>query len=91
MRGGVLEHGLRHLTVRCLAYMVPDSLVAKIGALDLDQALHVKEIEVPEGTEILNNPDAVVIRVVPVNAAIVVRVPVVRSILKMVPASPGPP
>ena len=48
--------------------MVPDSLVAKIGALDIDQALHVREIEVPEGTEILNNPDAVVARVVPVNA-----------------------
>ena len=69
MRGGVLEHGLRHLTVRCLAYMVPDALVAKIGALDLDQALHVREIEVPEGTEILNNPEAIIIRVAPVNAA----------------------
>ncbi|MES2788727.1 MAG: 50S ribosomal protein L25 [Planctomycetota bacterium] len=69
MRGGVLEHGLRHLTVRCLAYMVPDSLTAKIGNLDLDQALHVSDIEVPEGTEILNNHDAVVARVVPVNAA----------------------
>ena len=69
MRGGVLEHGLRHLTVRCLAYMVPDSLVAKIGALDLEQALHVSEIEDPEGTEILNTPEAVVARVVPINAA----------------------
>jgi large subunit ribosomal protein L25 len=68
MRGGVLEHGLRHLTVRCLAYMVPDSLVAKIGALDIDQALHVREIEVPEGTEILNNPEAIIVRVAPVNA-----------------------
>lgn len=69
MRGGVLEHGLRHLTVRCLAYMVPDALIAKIGALDLDQALHVREIEVPEGTEILNNPEAVVARVAPIDAA----------------------
>lgn len=69
MRGGVLEHGLRHLTVRCLAYMVPDTLIAKIGALDLDQALHVREIEVPEGTEILNNPEAVVARVAPIDAA----------------------
>ena len=69
MRGGVLEHGLRHLTVRCLAYMVPDILIAKIGALDLDQVLHVREIEVPEGTEILNNPEATVARVVPVDAA----------------------
>ncbi len=69
MRGGVLEHGLRHLTVRCLAYMVPDALVAKIGHLDVDQVLHVKEIEVPEGAEIMNNPDAVVIRIGHIDAA----------------------
>lgn len=69
MRGGVLEHGLRHLTVRCLAYMVPDVLVAKIGHLDVDQILHVKEIEVPEGAEIMNNPEAVVIRIGHIDAA----------------------
>lgn len=69
MRGGVLEHGLRHLTVRCLAYMVPDVLIAKIGHLDVDQILHVKEIEVPEGAEIMNNPEAVVIRIGHIDAA----------------------
>ncbi|MDB5391531.1 MAG: ctc [Planctomycetaceae bacterium] len=69
MRGGVLEHGSRHLTVRCLAYMVPDVIVAKIGGLDLDQALHVKDIEVPEGMEILNNPETIVIRIGHIDAA----------------------
>lgn len=69
MRGGVLEHGARHLTVRCLAYMVPDSIVAKIGSLDLDQALHVKDLEVPEGMEILNNPETIVIRIGHIDAA----------------------
>ena len=69
MRGGVMEHGLRHLTVRCLAYQVPDSLEAKIGHLDIDQILHVREIEVPEGMEILNNPEAIVIKIGHVDAA----------------------
>ncbi len=69
MRGGVLEHGLRHLTIRCLAYMVPDMLVAKIGALDVDQILHVREIEIPEGMEVLNNPEAIVVKIGHIDAA----------------------
>jgi len=69
MRGGVLEHGLRHVTVRCLAYMVPDSIVAKIGALDLDQTLIVKDLELAEGMEILNNPEAIVIKIGHIDAA----------------------
>lgn len=69
MRGGVLEHGARHLTIRCLAYMVPDAITVKIGGLDLDQALHVRDIEVPEGMEILNNPETIVIRIGHIDAA----------------------
>jgi large subunit ribosomal protein L25 len=69
MRGGVLEHGARHLTIRCLAYMVPDTITVKIGGLDLDQAVHVREIEVPEGMEILNNPETIVIRIGHIDAA----------------------
>jgi large subunit ribosomal protein L25 len=69
MRGGVLEHGTRHLTVRCLAYMVPDVITVKIGGLDLDQAVHVREIEIPEGMEILNNPETIVIRIGHIDAA----------------------
>lgn len=69
LRGGVMEHGLRHLTVRCLAYMVPDALVGKIGHLDIDQALHVRDIECPEGLEILNNPEAIVIKIGHIDAS----------------------
>jgi large subunit ribosomal protein L25 len=69
MRGGVLEHGARHLTIRCLAYMVPDTITVKIGGLDLDQAVHVREIEIPEGMEILNNPETIVIRIGHIDAA----------------------
>lgn len=69
LRGGVLEHGLRHLTVRCLAYMVPDNLIAKIGSLDIDHALHVKDIEVPEGMEILNNPEAIIVKIAHIDAS----------------------
>ncbi len=63
LSGGVLDHALRTLTVECLAIQIPDSVQVKISSLEIGQALHVRELEVPPNTRILNNPDAVVVRV----------------------------
>jgi large subunit ribosomal protein L25 len=63
LSGGVLDHALRTLTIECLAIGIPDSVQVKISALEIGQALHVREIEVPPHTRILNNPEAVVVRV----------------------------
>lgn len=60
---GVLDHTLRTLTVECLAIQIPDSIVVKINALEVGQAIHVREIDVPPNTRILNNPEAIVVRV----------------------------
>ncbi len=63
LSGGVLDHTLRTLTIECLAIQIPDSVVVKISALEIGHALHVRDLEVPPNTRILNNPDAVVVRV----------------------------
>jgi large subunit ribosomal protein L25 len=60
---GVLDHTLRTLTIECLAIQIPDSIIVKINALEVGQAIHVREIEVPPNTRILNNPEAIVVRV----------------------------
>lgn len=60
---GVLDHTLRTLTIECLAIQIPDSIVVKINTLEVGQAIHVREIEVPPNTRILNNPEAIVVRV----------------------------
>lgn len=60
---GVLDHTLRTLTVECLAIQIPDSIVVKINNLEVGQAIHVREIEVPPNTRILNNPESIVVRV----------------------------
>jgi len=61
--GGVLDHTLRTLHVECLAIQIPDSIVVKISSLEIGQALHVRDLEVPPNTRFTNNPDAVVVRV----------------------------
>ena len=63
LSGGVLDHTLRTLTVECLAIQIPDSVIVKISSLEIGHALHVRDLEVPPNTRILNNPDAVVVRV----------------------------
>jgi large subunit ribosomal protein L25 len=65
--GGVLEQPLHSVTVDCLAYHIPDAIVVKIGTLELGQAVHVRELELPEDVHCHNPPDAIVVHVVQVH------------------------
>lgn len=64
LAGGVLEHSLHMLHVDCLAINIPEAISVKVQGLQIGQAIHVKELEIPEGVKVLNNPDAIVVRVV---------------------------
>ena len=64
MAGGVLEQPLHMLHVDCLAIKIPEAIIVKVQGLQIGQAIHVKELEIPEGVTVLNNPDAIVVRVI---------------------------
>ena len=55
--GGHLEHVLFRVRVRGLPKDIPDELLVDVSDLDIGHTLHVKDIEVPEGIEILANDD----------------------------------
>jgi large subunit ribosomal protein L25 len=63
LAGGVLEQPLHTLHVDCLAIKIPEAIYVKVQALQIGQAIHVKELEIPEGVKVLNNPEAIVVRV----------------------------
>jgi large subunit ribosomal protein L25 len=42
---------------------MPDSIKVNISALQLGQAIHVKELTLPPGVRALNDPDAIVVQV----------------------------
>lgn len=63
--GGVLEQPLHTLELDCLAHSIPDSIPVRINSLEIGDAIHVNEIEVPRGSKIHNAPDQVVVHVVP--------------------------
>jgi large subunit ribosomal protein L25 len=68
LAGGVLEQPLHSITVDCLAYQIPDSIPVRIGSLDVGQAIHVRDLEIPENVHCHNPPDAIVVHVIQVQA-----------------------
>jgi large subunit ribosomal protein L25 len=55
--GGELHQIFKKLPVRCRPAQIPVKLVHDVTELALDQAAHVKELNLPEGVEVLLPPD----------------------------------
>lgn len=63
---GVLEQPLHALTIDCLAYQIPDSIPVRINNLQIGDAIHVKELELPADMHPHHPADAIVVHVVSV-------------------------
>jgi large subunit ribosomal protein L25 len=61
--GGVLDQPLHKVHVECPALAVPEFIRVKIDSLLLGQAIHVKELDLPAGVKVLEDPDLVVVQV----------------------------
>jgi len=66
--GGVLVQPLHELTVECLATAIPDSIRVNISNLQLDAAIHVRELTLPPGVVVKGDPEAIVVQVQPIAA-----------------------
>jgi len=60
---GVLDQPLHTLKIECLAIAIPDTIRVSIAELQLDGAIFVKDVPVPEGVKILSDPEAIVVHV----------------------------
>jgi large subunit ribosomal protein L25 len=54
---------LHKIHIECPALAIPESVRVKIDSLLVGQAIHVKEIELPPGVKVLEDPDLVVVQV----------------------------
>ena len=57
---GVLEQILREVEIRCEPRSIPDSIDVDVSHLDVHDVLHVSDLKVAEGIEILEDADSVV-------------------------------
>jgi len=63
-RGGVLEILMHELTIECLPANIPDKIQVDISNLDVGDVLHVKDIQVPEGVKVVDDPEETVVTIV---------------------------
>lgn len=58
--GGVLEQTLAEMEVECVVTQIPESLRVNVADLGVGQALHIKDVPLPEGTVATGDPETVV-------------------------------
>lgn len=61
--GGMLAYDLRELRIKALPTAIPQKLEVDVTPLGLHQALHVSDLKLPEGVEVLDAADHVVVHV----------------------------
>lgn len=61
--GGSLEHILWEIEVECLPTNIPKDIEVDVSSLKIGDAIHIKDISVPSGVKILNDPSAIVLSV----------------------------
>jgi large subunit ribosomal protein L25 len=60
MHGGVLEHLVHEVPVKCIPSLIPESIQIDVSGLEIDDAIHLTELTIPEGVELLIDDDRTV-------------------------------
>ncbi len=58
--GGILEQLLREIEIRCEPRDIPDAINVEVSGLNVHDVLHISDIPVTEGIEILDSPETAV-------------------------------
>lgn len=55
--GGILEHVLREIEIKCLPDQIPESIDVDVSSLEIGDSIRVGEIKVEEGVEVLTESE----------------------------------
>jgi len=61
--GGVLQQPMHTLEIECLAVSVPEAIRVNVADLQIGQAIHIRDLNLPEGVVALGDPEAIVVHV----------------------------
>lgn len=61
--GGSLEHILWEIEIECLPTAIPKSVEVDVSQLKLGDSIHIKDLILPEGVKVLNDPTAIVLSI----------------------------
>ena len=62
--GGILDILLREIEIRALPLQVPDKFEINVSHLEIGDIIHVRDIQMGEGIEILSDPEQVIVTLV---------------------------
>jgi large subunit ribosomal protein L25 len=63
--GGILQQVSRTLEISCLPDRIPESFELEVTALAIGDSLHVSDLEIPEGVDVLAEDELAIASVVP--------------------------
>jgi large subunit ribosomal protein L25 len=61
--GALVEHHHHELEVKCLPGNIPESIEVQMAEVQMDQVVHVSDLKIPEGLEVLDEPETAVVAV----------------------------
>ncbi len=59
--GGVIDHSTHEIEIRCPAKAIPENFVVNINSLHLGESITASDLPLPEGAELLTDPDQVIV------------------------------
>lgn len=63
--GGVVDHHMHELEIECRATAIPEKIQVNVNELHLNQAITVADLKLPEGVQVLDEADEIVVQCVP--------------------------
>jgi len=57
--GGILEHVMREVEIKCLPDQIPENIEVDVSSLEIGDSIRVGEIHAGEGVEILTEPEII--------------------------------
>ncbi len=88
VHGGLMEEIKTGVRVKCLPAAIPSHLVVEVAGVELLSALYVKDLVLPPGVAIDDNPDQMIVRVIE-KVEIVEAAPAVEAaVAAALPSSP---
>ena len=62
--GGLIDHSLRVVELDCMPQAIPDEILVDVSALDVGDSVHVSNLALPEGVELVTQAELSVVSVV---------------------------
>lgn len=61
--GGVVEYHVTEVEIECLPMAIPESIRVDVDGLELNATLHARDIVLPEGVKLLEDPEEIIVGV----------------------------